>query len=210
MRCYKDFRQHSRILSRFICGMIFLLIFFNCKDTSGNSQDQDAITRDKDSINTSVNADTTKSEGVKPGCKYDMSEQTDDFLSGIEELNGYEWDDKEKSAALVLNDHWGLTLRRGGCDYFELSATFYYDRNLNLEESKNMVFDQVKWITGLLNEFNSELIEKALDSGYVAIQQVSEGDYFINFLDERLSDDYFFRFQTWEDATNFKIGQYIE
>ena len=164
----------------------------------------------ENSISPEISTDSPRRNAYGQICKFEMELQTDEFLHEIDTLNGYEWDDENKSASLALNDHWGLTLRRGGCDHFELSASFLYDRTLDFESNRTMIFDQAKWITGLIPEFDGPMIAKALDSSYFIIQQVIEGQYYINFTDEVLYDYYQFEFQTWEDHTKFKIGRYYE
>ena len=203
-----QFTMSIRIL---MFALILTSTFLSCNSESKtkNAETSSEIPEN----NKSIDQDTLQKVQIKTNlqaCKYDQAKQTDEFIRTIDELDGYDWDDKEKTASLVLNDHWGLNLKRGGCDHFELSATFIYDRHLDLEENKAMIFDQVKWITALIEEFDSEQIAFALDNGKIFIQEVSDGDYFINFTDERLYEFYQFRYRTWEDATNFKIGKYIE
>ncbi|NNL80048.1 MAG: hypothetical protein HKO67_06145 [Flavobacteriaceae bacterium] len=210
MRFFKLSQQ--KIFVHSLLTLLFLITFqfVSCNSKSGSDKDKKEVMEVEDVQ--SVQQDTlqkVKFQTAEQACKYNRAEQTDAFISSVKELEGYTWDDKEKTAELVLNDHWGLSLKRGGCDHFELSATFIYDRNMILEENKALVFDQVKWITGLIEEFDSEQIAEALDSEKIYIQEVGEGDYFINFNDERL-EYYHFRFRTWENATNFKIGKYIE
>ncbi|MBT8270699.1 MAG: hypothetical protein HKO90_09150 [Flavobacteriaceae bacterium] len=178
-------------------------VFWSCKKSS----EKDKITEPKTN---QIEEEPVLSPITGKACKFEMALQTDEFIREIDTLKGYEWDDKTKSAHLMLNDHWRLTLRRGGCDHFELSATFLYDRTLEFESNREMIFDQAKWITGLIPEFDSAMIAEALDSSKFVIQPVMEGQYYINFTDERMSDYYQFEYQTWDDSTKFKIGRYYE
>ena len=185
------------------------ILFISCNSGSKKENEKSDLPTEQ----TTAGQDTLQKVKIQTSpqaCKYSRSEQTDAFISDVQELQGYVWDDEEKTAQLVLNDHWGLTLKRGGCEHFELSAAFMYDRYLDLEQNDSMIFEQVKWITGLIDEFDSEQIADALDNRKIYIQAVGEGDYFINFTDEILYEYYQFRYRTWEDTTNFKIGKYIE
>ena len=81
-----------------------------------------------DDVEQSVSLESEKSENQNrqnQDCIFDQSIQTDVFLKGIKELEGYTWYDDSKSAEIVLNDHWSLTITRGGCDHFLLSAEFF-------------------------------------------------------------------------------------
>ena len=181
--------------------LVMTQVFFSCKKPSEKIKEPDT-TRQK--------TEPAISPITGMACKFEMALQTDEFIRGIDTLKGYVWDDNNKSAYLVLNDRWELTLRRGGCDHFELSATFLYDQELEFESSREMIFDRAKWITGLIPEFDSAMIAEALDSSKFVIQAVMEGQYYINFTDERMSDYYQFEYQTWADSTKFKIGRYYE
>ncbi len=188
---------------------MLLFLFFSvslgsCKQVNNNPE------AEKMEADQTVEEEQTVQQYSNPRCKYDQSIQTDAFIREIKELEGYEWNNDEKTAQLVLNDHWSLSIKRGGCNYFELSASFIYDRFIDLEENKDLIFDQVKWITGLISEFDAEQIAQALDNGKLQIQSVNEGEYFINFTDERLYEYYQFTFKAQDDYSNFKIGKYLD
>ena len=142
-------------------------------------------------------------------CIFDQVTQTDDFLKGIKELETYIWDAETKTAEIVLNDHWSLTIKRGGCDHFEMSANFIYDRILNIEEEndKQQIFDSIIWITSLLEDFDGEDIKRVIEEDKVYVTKRDEYNYHANFMDEKLYELYYFDFNN-KDRTTFKIGYY--
>jgi hypothetical protein len=140
-------------------------------------------------------------------CFFDQSTQTDDFLKGIKEFEGYVWHSDTKTAEIVLNDHWSLTIKRGGCDHFEMSASFMYDRILDIEKDKKQIFDSVIWITSLLEDFDGKDIKRVIDEGKVSITKRDEFNYHANLMDEKLYELYYFNFNN-KDITTFNIGYY--
>ena len=142
-------------------------------------------------------------------CIFDQSTQTDDFLKGIKELEGYIWNDESKSAEIVLNDHWFLTITRGGCDHFLLSAEFFYDRNLEFEDNKAAVLEKIIWITSLLNEeFEFETIKKCIDEGRMTFTETDSG-FYGNFTDSKIDEMYTFDYRKEKERTVFGISYYL-
>ena len=144
---------------------------------------------------------------VNQDCYFDQSTQTDDFLSDIEDLEGYNWNHETKIAEIVHNDHWSLNIKRGGCDDFEMSASFMYDGILDIEKDKKQIFDKVIWITSLLKDFDGKDIKRVIEEDKVSITKRDEFNYHANFMDEKLYELYYFNFNN-EGRTNFEIGYY--
>ena len=141
-------------------------------------------------------------------CIFDQTTQTDEFLKNIEELKDYVWFDDEKKAEIILNAHWALTIKRGGCDHFELSAEFFYERPLDFKTNKKLVFDNIIWITNLLNEFDGDIIKECLEKEKYSITEENENNLFINFLDERIYESYFMSYES-DTTTTFMVSYTI-
>ena len=141
-------------------------------------------------------------------CIFDQTTQTDEFLKNIEELKDYVWFDDEKKAEIILNDHWTLAIKRGGCDHFELSAEFFYERPLDFKTNKKLVFDNIIWITNLLNEFDGDIIKECLEKEKYSITEENENNLFINFLDERIYESYFMSYKS-DTTTTFIVSYTI-
>lgn len=157
----------------------------------------------KESIDNSIEL-----EKIGEDCIFDQSTQTDDFLKGIKELEGYVWFEEDKIAELVLNDHWSLSIKRGGCDHFELSAAFFYERILDFEENKKDILDKIVWVTSLLNEeFESNEIKKSIEENKMTFTEVKNG-FYGNFLNSKIYEMYTFYFTNGEQNTNFGISFY--
>ncbi|MFK7831785.1 MAG: hypothetical protein AB8B52_00780 [Winogradskyella sp.] len=151
----------------------------------------------------------TRKETLENECIFDQATQTDAFLKGIKELEGYKWDADSKTAEISLNDDWYLSLKRGGCDSFELSASFIYDRLLDFETDKQLIFDQVIWITNLIEGFDDEGIKSALNNNRISTEVLDE-KVSIRFTDDMLSDFYYMIFQTEDDHSFITFSFYMD
>ena len=165
-----------------------------------------------DDVEQSVSLESEKSENQNrqnQDCIFDQSIQTDVFLKGIKELEGYTWDDDSKSAEIVLNDHWSLTITRGGCDHFLLSAEFLYDRNLEFEDNKKVIFEKIIWITSLLKEeFEFESIKSCIEEDKLTFTETDNG-FFGNFMDSKIYEMYTFDYRKEKETTVFGISYYL-
>ena len=165
-----------------------------------------------DDVEQSVSLESEKSENQNrqnQDCIFDQSIQTDVFLKGIKELEGYTWDDDSKSAEIVLNDHWSLTITRGGCDHFLLSAEFFYDRNLEFEDNKKVIFEKIIWITSLLKEeFEFESIKSCIEEDKLTFTETDNG-FFGNFMDSKIYEMYTFDYRKEKETTVFGISYYL-
>lgn len=167
-----------------ISFVVLILVFVNC-DSSLNNKKTIKVSIEKNNsenpkglMNDLISElDSSDDNNVGLGnsindnqdCIFDQTTQTDEFLNGVKELSDYEWFPEKKEAEVVLNDHWSLTIKRGGCDHFEMSATFFYDRILDIEKDKKQIFDSIIWITSLLEEFDGESIKKAILDNKITI-----------------------------------------
>ena len=176
---------------------VILLLCFCCDETSK-----------KQSIKTSIGDLTNKKPSVfLEECIFDQATQTDEFLKQIDELEGYVWNPETKTAEIALDDHRLLTIKRGGCNHFEMSASFKYDRILNIEKDEKQIFDNIIWITSLLKDFDGKDIKRVIEEGKVDITKRDNFNYYANFMDKKLYEHYYFNFNN-ETTTTFDIGYY--
>ena len=141
-------------------------------------------------------------------CIFDQATQTDDFLKGKKGLEDYSWNQKTKIAEIVLNDHWSLSVIRGGCDTFELTTMFMYDRTLDFEQNKAFIFERIIWITSLLDDYHGALIKETLETDKISIQK-DEDTYYVNLMHPQLYESYMITFTTSENGTNFQISYFL-
>lgn len=156
-----------------------------------------------------IDSTYTENESIIEDCIFDQTTQTDDFLREIKALENYVWNSETKTAEIVLNDHWSLIIKRGGCDHFEFSALFVCDRilDINKENDKAIIFNKIVWITSLLEDFDGEAIKLAIDNDSVKLTREDEFKIYGNFMNEKLYELYYFNFNN-KDRTTFEIGYY--
>lgn len=143
-------------------------------------------------------------------CIFDQATQTDEFLKDIEELDGYVWNQETKTAEIVLNNHWNLILKRGGCDHFEISATFIHDGELSFEKDRSIINKNIIWIVGLLQDFNdSRTIKDAIENNRISITYEGKNQLYINFMDFKVYESYFMYFESEYNSTKFSISNFI-
>lgn len=194
---------------------LFLILIFNCKSEKSITTNESSIVKEKVTHfeqgitkKNNVESDSTVAKETQD-CIFDQTTQTDYFLKNIKELEGYVWNEDSKRADIILNDHWNLSITRGGCDSFQFSAHFFYERILDLEKDKVQIFDQIIWITSLLKDFKGKKIEKAIKENKVSITKEDEFNYYANFIDSELYELYYFNFNN-KDVTTFEIGYYYD
>ena len=142
-------------------------------------------------------------------CIFDQSTQTDEFLKGIKELENYIWDAQTKTAEIILNDHWDLTIKRGGCDHFSFEATFTYDKFIDFEENKELVFDKIVWLSNLLDDLDGEILAECIKENKLTIEP-EDNKRHIHFMDVRIYELYYMLFSTLEENSSyFSISYYI-
>jgi hypothetical protein len=82
-----------------------------------------------------------------------------------------------------------------------------YDRILDIEKDKKLIFDNIIWVTSLLEDFDGNDIKRVIDEGKVAITKRDDFNYHANFMDVKLYELYYFNFNN-ETRTTFDIGYY--
>ncbi len=184
-------------------------MLFGCEKNENKNPNKHSVLKTEAVKQTKVEAESKVSKIIED-CIFDQATQTDDFLKGIKELEGYTWDDEAKTAEIILNDHWFLSITRGGCDSFSMSMDFLYDRALNFDENKEMIFNQIIWGTNLLNnEFNSDLIKETIVEGKITITK-EEDFIYVHFMNPEIYELYNFKFSSINEVTNFNISYHID
>ena len=187
--------------------LIFIIVFlFSCKKEKTSSRPN---LNDVEYELSLENEKAKNQSSVEHECIFDQSTQTDAFLKGLKELEDYTWNNESKSAEIVLNDHWSLTITRGGCDHFLLSAEFLYDRNLEFEDNKKVIFEKIIWITSLLKEeFEFESIKSCIEEDKLTFTETDNG-FFGNFMDSKIYEMYTFDYRKEKETTVFGISYYL-
>ena len=124
-------------------------------------------------------------------CIFDRSTQTDEFVKNIPEFENYTWNNKTKTATIILDDGDSLMASRGGCVHFGISGkliTSDKSKDLNnldywLNKSKwigERLFDQttMKELTTAL-EKGDYIIQKESDRVYLNINHDSYNEFYI-------------------------------
>ncbi|WP_299765007.1 hypothetical protein [uncultured Dokdonia sp.] len=188
---------------RISISILILFLFIGCKEATLNN----VAVKIQENENEVI---TTNSSNVlmEQDCIFDQATQTDEFLKGIKELENYVWDDESKTAEIILNDHWGLGLTRGGCDHFTVQADFVYDRVIDFEEKKDFIFQQVIWISDLIKDFDGEIIRECIENGRISIE-VEDNKRHIHFMDQRLYESYYMSFSVLENISYIHLSYYI-
>jgi len=195
----------------------FLILIFTYSCNQNNRTDSNLKT-DLNVKTNQIKTDTVanleqKSEDLiqdTSDCIFDQLTQTDEFLKGINELNGYKWDYKTRTATIILQNQDTLFITRGGCYDFGVSAEFRlrFDTT-DYSEWKN-VFKKVLWIAKVLdNEFSYQEIKNEIDSSKIVIENSDFGDI-IGFSSEHLQDSHYEISRKIEkDYTVITISYYI-
>ncbi len=159
--------------------------------------------------NANMEASVVQEITTKEDCIFDQSTQTSDFLEGIQELEGYVWDAESKTAHFPELGGWELAITRGGCDHYELSATFIRNEVLEFSKEKDFVFEKIIWITSLLDEFQGGVIKEVIEGNKVSITKENENYYYGNFMDERVYENFYMDYKLANDRTEFSINYWL-
>lgn len=141
-------------------------------------------------------------------CIFDQSTQTDDFLKGIEELKGYVWDNKTKTATVKLSEEEKIEIYRGGCDVFAMSTTIIYDTKLQFSEE--FVIQAIKRIIELLpNEYEEKLITQYLSTNKLVFIKEGENNYDANFMSQELYESINVLYKIKNNKAYISLDYYI-
>lgn len=202
-------------MNKLLC-LISILLFFSCSNTTktNSTEELPAVTvviphenSNKDSeLNYPVEQSLETTEFVEDDCIFDQANQTDEFLIGIKEFKNYTWDSISKTATIALNNKNTISITRGGCYHFGVSAelTLYNDTTdyYNWEN----VNQKILWISKILSsEFAYEAIKVEIDSS----KQIIDNDYGY-FSSEYLQDNnYEFARRIEKDLTTITLSYYL-
>jgi hypothetical protein len=81
----------------------FALLFLSCSENKKKVETSSPIVKEK-TFEIPKTENTTQKLPSKKDCLFDTSTQNDDFLKGIDDLKGYSWDPKTKTASLRLSN----------------------------------------------------------------------------------------------------------
>lgn len=122
-------------------------------------------------------------------CVFDRSTQTDEFIKGIPEFSNYTWNDKTKTAKILLEDGSKLLARRGGCVHFGISGTLVMQDTSRPVSDLDYWFEKAKWIAKrlfhetdydqLISSFNDKTFSDFSGSGNTYI--MFEHEYYSDF-----------------------------
>lgn len=189
--------MHLRNCLLYCFTSVTFVTFLSCKEASMKVK-MEQVSADKNS--------SIGDEVIEVDCIFDQATQTDDFLKGIKELENYKWDTATKTAYFPSKGDWELSISRGGCDHFELSATFKRMGKFDFEKEKSCVFSKIIWITLLLEEFEGDIIKEDIEGNRLSITKENENYLYANFMNERIYESYYMDYKTENNVTEFSIS----
>ncbi|MCW3786299.1 hypothetical protein [Plebeiibacterium sediminum] len=192
-----------------LINIIVLFVLVSCSVSSNknsNKELKEEPMADLILVEDSVLENTESKISEDGECIFNQLTQTDEFLKGIGELSTYEWDSIEKVATIILESNDTLLIKRGGCNFYSVSADFILRHDtLDYSQWEN-VFNKVLWISGLLSsDFAYKELKNEIDSSSIKIN----GDY-VYFSNEYLQDNNYELYRTIEkEKTSIVLSHYI-
>ena len=169
-------------MNKYIC--LIIVLFWSCKQSS-NKQDDITVTIGEEGI--TIKKDSSEVNVDDNDCTFDQETQTDDFLKGIKELEGYSWNQETKTAIIKLSETEILSIYRGGCAHFELSGSFNLKNvNLSYPRDKKIIYKKALWLAERLTGFPYKIIKKDIlnenfeiynDHNSVSLEFLSEKNF---------------------------------
>ncbi|WNJ19046.1 hypothetical protein [Pontibacter sp. G13] len=89
-------------------------------------------------------------QGAGEDCIFDLDTQTDAFVRALPELKDYTWNDRTKTARILLQSGDSLVARRGGCDHFGVSGSLRLDQDEHSMQDLAHWIGQARWISSRL------------------------------------------------------------
>lgn len=190
-------------MKKIIISTLIVFLFIGCKDTGLKNVAFTIQENKKEHTLTNSSSDL-----IEQDCIFDQTTQTDAFLHGIKELENYVWDSESKTAEIVLSDHWGLSLKRGGCDHFTVQADFIYDRAIDFEKDEKFIFQLILWISNLIEDFDEKTISECIKNDKISIE-IEDGKRHIHFMDVKIYESYYMSFSVLENTSYIHLSYYI-
>lgn len=188
----------------------FALLFLSCSENKKKVEISSPIVKEE-TFEIPKTENKTQKTPDQTDCAFDTSTQTDHFLKGIDDLKGYSWDPKTKTASLRLSKTEVLEIYRGGCDQFSLKATFTVPKTITLEKNQKYIFDKILWISELVYDKSEyEIIEKSLTEDKYAIDKTNPERIHINLMDQKIYNSFVIYYDSYYPEYNtFSIEYFL-
>lgn len=173
----------------------------------GGPSFEDKPLTEVETVTSSTKKENPKSNSKKKNerCEFDMKQQTDEFLKDKPHYAGYTWNNQLKEAKLLLNGKDSLTIRRGGCHYFEFSI------NLKSLSFDNTIDDSTFWFNtalsyakDLFDKTDYEWLKKNIDTREYDVSN-SEDVRLYSFPHEKY-DEFYIRLSSENKPKEMEIG----
>ena len=152
---------------------------------------------------------TKENNGIhQKDCLVTITNQTDDFLKNIDELQNYKWNAVTKKATINLTNDEILTITRGGCIHFLVAAEFQLAKSINYEKDSTYIFDRVLWITKLINDYKYSMLKDAIKSG--AYKTVTNKHITTLVFTNEILKEKFYAITINGKENTFSISQFLE
>jgi hypothetical protein len=152
---------------------------------------------------------TEENNGInQKDCLVTITNQTDDFLKNIDELQNYKWNAITKKATIKLANDEVLTITRGGCIHFLVSAEFQLSKSISYENDSTYIFDRVLWISELINDYKYSMLKDAIKSG--AYETVTNKHITTLVFTNEILKEKFYAITINAKENTFSISQFLE
>jgi len=152
---------------------------------------------------------TKENNGInQKDCLVTITNQTDDFLKDIDELQNYKWDSVTKKATINLTNGEILTITRGGCIHFLVAAEFQSSKSISYEKDSTYIFDRVLWITELINDYKFSMLKDVIKSG--AYETVTNKHITTLVFTNKMLKEKFYAITINAKENTFSISQFLE
>ncbi len=141
-------------------------------------------------------------------CLVTITNQTDDFLKNIDELQNYKWDSVTKKATINLANDEILTITRGGCIHFLVAAEFQLPKPISYKNDSIYIFDRVLWITELVDDYKYTILKDAIKSG--AYETVTNKHITTLVFTNKALKEKFYAITINAKENTFSISQFLE
>lgn len=143
------------------------------------------------------------------GCIFDIDNQTDDFLKGIDLFKGYVWDDEEKTATLKLESGEVVKIHKGGCDYFSVSTTIEVIGDMKSFTMEHFIKHFHNIASKLPKDFKYDDVKKELLTKNYSVENYDRSTSWY-FNDEYLQmSNYYFSLEQIDNKVHFSFGWYM-
>ena len=100
----------------------------------------------KDSNKSKTTANSDKNDSEESDCVFDTAAQDDSFIENVEEFANYTWNDKTKTATILLNNGDTIYAQRGGCIHINVSGKWVRNSDGHSYKDVNYWLQEAKWL----------------------------------------------------------------